>query len=378
MSTRALRVGIDARELRGRQTGVGRYLSELLVRWTRDTALAAHRLVLYAPGPIDLGWAGETGATFEARILPGDGGTAWEQGALARAAADDDLAVFFAPAYGAPVRLRVPIVVAMHDVSFAAQPQWFGWREGVRRRWLARWTARRAAAVLTLTTWSRDQILEHLGTSGSRVHVVAPAVDAHPALRPNGRTCGLPFALPAGPLVLYAGSIFRRRHVPALVRGFQPVARAHAAAHLAIVGEDRSHPREDLPGLVSQLGLEGRVTLCSYVDAAALDELYGRARAFAFLSEYEGFGLTPLEAMARGVPAVLLDTPVARESCADAADYVAHADDSRALGAVLLRLLTDDRYHASRVEDGRRRAAVFSWDRTAAATFQVLRDAAEP
>ncbi|MCU0256432.1 MAG: hypothetical protein MUF60_06795, partial [Vicinamibacterales bacterium] len=162
MTSRALRIGIDARELLGRPTGVGRYLSELLARWTRDPALAAHHLVLYAPAPLDVTWLGETGATAETRVLAGGSGSRWEQGALAAAANDDALAVFFAPAYSAPLRVRAPVVVSMHDVSFAAQPQWFRWREGVRRRWLARLTASRAAAVVTLTEWSRAQIVDHL------------------------------------------------------------------------------------------------------------------------------------------------------------------------------------------------------------------------
>ena len=59
-----------------------------------------------------------------------------------------------------------------------------------------------------------------------------------------------------------------------------------------------------------------------YVADEELAALYARPRAFAFLSEYEGFGLTPLEALAAGVPLVVLDTPVAREVYGDAAAYV--------------------------------------------------------
>ena len=59
-----------------------------------------------------------------------------------------------------------------------------------------------------------------------------------------------------------------------------------------------------------------------YVSDEMLASLYRRARVFVFLSEYEGFGLTPLEALAAGVPVVLLDTPVAREVCGDAAVFV--------------------------------------------------------
>lgn len=376
MTSRALRIGIDARELLGRPTGVGRYLAELLARWTRDRALAAHHLVLYAPAPVELAWLGDTGATAEARVVPGSGGTGWEQGALASAAAEDALALFFAPAYSAPLRLRVPTAVAMHDVSFAAQPQWFRWREGLRRRWLARLSAGRAAAVLTLTEWSRGQIVDHLGIASSKVHVVAPAVDTHPALAPVGYDAPPAAGASGERLVLYVGSIFNRRHVPALLRAFPLVVRDVPTARLAVVGENRSHPREDLPALIDHLELGSHVALHDYVDAPTLAGLYARACAFVFLSEYEGFGLTPLEAMARGVPALLLDTEVARESCGDAADYVASPEDRRGIAASIVRLLREDAYRAARARDGRARAARFSWDRTAARTFEILKSCA--
>ena len=72
-----------------------------------------------------------------------------------------------------------------------------------------------------------------------------------------------------------------------------------------------------------------RITFRSYVDDATLAALYRRASVFAFLSEYEGFGLTPLEALAHGVPPVVLDTPVARETYGPAARYVAPAAADR-------------------------------------------------
>ena len=108
-----------------------------------------------------------------------------------------------------------------------------------------------------------------------------------------------------------------------------------------------------------------------------LAALYQRASVFAFLSEYEGFGLTPLEALAAGVPPVVLDTPVARETCGAAARYVApeRANDA-------------DRRRDRRAADRRRRArarscstptdvlARYDWERAAADTLAVLEEAA--
>ena len=107
---------------------------------------------------------------------------------------------------------------------------------------------------------------------------------------------------------------------------------------------------------------------------AELAELYGRARAFAFLSEYEGLGLTPLEALSAGVPSLVLDTAVARESCGPSALYVERADREQvALG--LERLLYDERLRGDLLSHAGATLARFDWTSAAQQTLQVLEDA---
>ena len=127
--------------------------------------------------------------------------------------------------------------------------------------------------------------------------------------------------------------------MPDLIRSFAALARRRPSASLDLVGDNRTYPHEDLPRTIAAAGLAGRIRWHRYAAEDQLTDLYARARAFAFLSEYEGLGLTPLEALAAGVPPVLLDTPVARESCGDAALYVSRGDvegTARALEDVLV------------------------------------------
>ena len=304
--------------------------------------------------------------------MPGSGGVVWEQTTLARAAARRSPDVFFAPAYGAPLTLRCPVVVAMHDVSFFEHPEWFSWHEGLRRRLVAGITAQQAARVLTLARAMRPELVRHLRLPADRVTVIAPAVDSHPALAapPGPDVTAAP-----EPLVLYVGSVFTRRNVPSLIHAFAQVAPLVAGARLAIVGANRTQPRIDLSAYVAEAGVSDRVDLLEYVDDATLESLYRRARAFVFLSAYEGFGLTPLEAMARGVPAIVLDTPVAREACGDGALY-ASAPRAPDIAPWLRALLTDDRVHAERQAAGRAAAARWSWDDTARDTWDVFTEVA--
>jgi glycosyltransferase involved in cell wall biosynthesis len=300
-----MRVAIDARELCGRPTGVGRYLTGLLDAWSRSDALRRHQVTLVAPERFDASrWA----AAVE--VAPGRGGTWWEQFTLPRAI---DADVFFAPGYTAPLSVASPLVVTIHDVSFFAHPEWFSFREGARRRAITAWSARRARAVITDTAFSRQEIARHIGIGADRINVIALGLD-RPGLDPA----------PAGPpLVLFVGSLFQRRRVDRLIAAFDRVVTRVPEARLEIVGENRTNPVIDFDALRSARQHPHAISIRSYVDEATLASLYARASAFVFLSEYEGFGLTPLEALAAGVPPVVLDTPAARETCGPAARYVA-------------------------------------------------------
>src|SRR5205823_3322089 len=136
-ATTLMRIGIDARELGGRATGVGRFLRGLLREWSNSSIAGAHEFVLYAPGPLAIPLDSRQ---FRIREVAGTAGTWWEQMRLPDAVARDGLDVLFAPAYTAPLRVKVPIVAAIYDLSYVAHPEWFRLREGIRRRWLTQKT----------------------------------------------------------------------------------------------------------------------------------------------------------------------------------------------------------------------------------------------
>jgi hypothetical protein len=98
----------------------------------------------------------------EVVLVPGAGGTRWEQQSLAAAVRRDHPDIFLCTGLRRPPSHNVPFVVAIHDVSFLAHPEWFGWREGIRRRTLARWSAARSARVITISRFSQAEIVRHL------------------------------------------------------------------------------------------------------------------------------------------------------------------------------------------------------------------------
>ena len=361
-----MKIAVDARELAGHATGVGRYLSELLDRWSSDQSAQRHEWRLFSHCDVTVPAAYARTLT----ILPGSGGSRWEQGTFNRALRRDRPDVVFAPGYTAPLTAPSPIALTVHDVSFAAHPEWFSFREGVRRRTLTAWSARRARIVLTDSQFSRDEIVRLIGIPADRVRVIPLGL--------TRRTATASRAL-REPIVLFVGSIFTRRHVGALVEAFVThVAPRVPGSRLEIVGDNRLFPQADPAPALRQCPPEiaRRVTLRSYVDEETLRSLYARASVFVFLSEYEGFGFTPLEALAEGVPPVVLDTPVAREVYGRAARYVAAWHPVHLVGNAIVEQLTDTMARDAVLAEADAVLGQYDWQRTATATLRALEEAA--
>jgi glycosyltransferase involved in cell wall biosynthesis len=358
-----MRIAVDARELCGHPTGVGRYLGELLTEWARAPRARNHEWTLYAHAQPQVPAAWQPAV----RVIEGGGGSLWEQWSFPRALAAWRPDVVFAPAYSAPLTAPAPVVLTIHDVSFFAHPEWFAGREGTRRRLLTAWSARRAKVVLTDTEFSRGEIARHIGLPAAHVQVI-----------PLGMRRPAPAAAqPREPIVLYVGSVFERRRVDRLMAAFEAVADQVPSAQLEIVGENRTRrPRLDLDARRAQSRHRDRIHLRAYVDDHTLAGLYARASAFAFLSEYEGFGLTPLEALAAGIPPVLLDTPVARETAGPAAHYVAATASDTEVAAALVAALTDEGLRRSLLGHAPAVLAQYDWATTAARTLAAIEGAA--
>lgn len=364
VADRPLHIGIDGRELVGKPTGVGRYLVSILRMWAADPdSPHRHTIFLPADAPASVKALGER---FAIHVEPTPkAGTIWEQTRLASAVAEVKPDVFFAAGYTAPLRLGCPSVVAVYDVSFFAHPEWFATRERLRRQWTTKAAAKAARRVVTISQFSADEIVRFLEVPRGKIVVAPPAAPAVSTTSTGPRKA---------PVALFVGSLFNRRRIPELLQAFALVARAVPGARLMLIGDNRTHPPIDPRALAFDLGIGDRVDWREYVADPELDQAYHIARVFVFLSDYEGFAMTPLEALAHGVPAILLDTPIAREVYGGAARLV--STDPAEIASALSALLTDDAAHADLLARGRQRLSTYSWETSAAIVRQALEQAA--
>lgn len=372
-----IRIAIDARALEEAEgTGVARYLRNILREWDRRPFSEAE-VWCYTRRPVEdmtrfrrLHW----------RIVPGGAlgrrGLVWQNAVFPAAAERDGASLLWAPFNLAPLATRLPVAVTIHDVSYAANPAWFGARERYLWQPLARRSARRAAVILTDSRFSQSEIVARLGVP-SRSIVVTPLA-ADPSLHPAGaaaiaatrRRLGL-----TGPYVLYLGALFARRNIGALLNGFVRAAATRPDWSLILVGPNRHHPPLDLAAELRLRALDAKVKHLQYVDEDDLAPLLSGAAVFVYPSSYEGFGLPVLEAMACGAP-VITGAATSLPEVAGAAAILLDPTSSRAIGSALTLLGTQDALRVELIRRGFAQAARFSWERTAALTLDALRAAA--
>jgi glycosyltransferase involved in cell wall biosynthesis len=367
-----LRIGVDARELQGHPTGVGRYLRNLVRALTEEHG---DTVVAYFSGDPPADRALDHPLVRVRALPPRRPGLLWQQLLLPPAARADRLDVFFAPAYSCPWRLDVPCVTTVHDLSFFALPGDFAWLDGVRRRLTVAASIRASARVIAVSDFTRREIVSRFPAAADRVVTIPHGADDDLPRPPPAREGARERLGLRGPLVLTVGTVFGRRRLPVLMRAIARLRARFSGLRLDVVGDVRAHPPFDGPALARRLGLQDCVTFSGFVDEAGLADRYASADAAAFLSAYEGFGLPALEAMARGVPVVVSDRPALDEIFGGAA-LVAPLEDEQAIADAIARLLLDEALRVTLLHRGRNLAARHSWTVTARKTHEALLTAA--
>lgn len=182
------------------------------------------------------------------------------------------------------------------------------------------------------------------------------------------------FGIPEGDYLLSLCTLEPRKNLPHLIRSFFRLVDQERLPdlHLVLVGPTGWKAEEVFATLEQRPDLRARVRLTGFIPDADLAALYAGARAFAYPSLYEGFGLPVLEAMQCGTPVITSDVSSLPEVVGDAGVCV-DPTDADALCDALRRVVTDDSWAGELRRRGLERARQFSWDRTAELTVQAYR-----
>ena len=274
--------------------------------------------------------------------------------------------------YAAPVWSRSPLVLTVHDICYATNPEWFSARDLQVLNANVPRSIRAAAHVITDSHSAREQIIDTYHVPADRITAIpiGPGSGAEGIGDEEARTLVSELGLPrARPYLLAVGNLQPRKNLVRLIQAFTIVAGRGHDVDLVIVGP-RHYRADDAVAAASPVS--ERVHFTGYVTDRQLSACYECATAFVFPSLYEGFGLPALEAMAHGVPMACSDAGSLPEVCGDAAIlFDPHSID--AIADSVGRLLDDSDLRRRLATAGPERARQFSWTRTAELTLDVYR-----
>lgn len=269
-----------------------------------------------------------------------------------------------------PVPTRAPLVVTVHDLLPMHRPDWYARGPRWANIRAFRHAADAAAAIITPSQAVADDVQERLGVSPGRITVVPEGVDpAFADVDPAAlATAAADQGLAPDRYVVAVGEIGPRKNLPVLIRALAalPPATRPTLVLVGGAGQDAAAVR----ALPAELGVADHVRFTGRVDDATLVALLHGARALVHPALYEGFGLTPLEAMSAGTAVVASDAGSLPE-VVGAAGILVPPTDVEGWAAAIERVTSDDDVAQALVVAGRQRAAQFTWDAAARATWQV-------
>lgn len=271
--------------------------------------------------------------------------------------------VYFTPGFNPPPRSHVPVVFCIHDLihlRFAAEST------PARRayyRLVVAPAAQRAARILTVSEFSKREILEWTGLPGERVVVVGNGVSA--AFTPDG-----PRHEPGYPYFLFVGRREPHKNLPGLIAAFA-ASRASREARLLLTGDPDAATLDQ----ARRHNIADRLAFTGVLDDLHLATHYRGAIALAMPSFYEGFGIPIIEAMACGTPVLASNTTAMPETAGEGNALFVDPSRAEAISAGLDRLQDSAEERSGLRQRGRMRAAQFSWDRVGAAVGRTLADA---
>ncbi len=362
-----MHIGIDARLMHYQQAGITRYTLQLvraLARANTDDQFTLLQSIRSRQPIIEH-------PRFEHRKMLTPAHHRLEQIFLPLEVSTLGLDVLHSPDFIPPFRRNCRSVITIHDLNFVLYPH-FLTKDAARYYGQIDQAVRRTDAIIAVSKATKADTMRLLGVPEDKITVIYEA--ASPVFKPLDDPNVLEkvrsrFDI-AGDFMLFVSTIEPRKNVPTLLRAFRQLLDDYRLDVQLVLAGQKGWLFEEVFDLVTELDLEDEVLFVGRVTTEELVWLYNTAQCLVAPSIYEGFGLTPLEAMACGTPVIVANVSSLPEVVGDAGLKVDPYKPDE-IAVAMSRLLSDQELRKSLIHKGLKRAAYFSWDKAAEETLEL-------
>ena len=359
---------VEASVLGSEGTGVARYLSNMLTYW--DHLFNEHKYYVLLKNN-NFAFANESKSIipivipyYQKRSL------IWQQVAVPRIAKQFKNAIYFAPNYTLPLALKMPSVLVIHDLSFFHHKQ-HRYFKNVFLKVLVEMSINKATLCITVSHFIKQEAIALFKSKiSNKLHVIHNSYDDSFLKCPDKMEINQvmqKYGITSDYL-LSAGLIFTRRLPEVLLQSFkQLIEKGNQNLILVLIGENRTCPCINIDRLIEKLGLKDNVRWIPRISEEELKALYYGCKAFVYLSEYEGFGIPILEAIACRKNVVCSDIEVFRELFAGACYFA----DNKSPAQIASKLIEAMKVNISE-EQMRQCLSRFNWEKSAAEAMQII------
>ncbi|MFC1711442.1 glycosyltransferase family 4 protein [Patescibacteria group bacterium] len=284
--------------------------------------------------------------------------------------------VMFSPSHYGPLISPVPFVVSIMDLGFLRWPEQFTKKDYFQLKYGTRQSVKKATKVITISEFSKKDIVETYKTRSEKVEVVFPGYKKPENLKVDTQIVKQKFSL-EDDYLLYLGTLKPSKNISKLIKAFKMFVLKYPKTKLVLAGK-KGWLYKEIFALVKKLNLEEKIVFTGYVSEKDKLALLKKAKALILSSLWEGFGIPVLEAFGSNTPVICSKLASLPEVAGDAAIYIKNPNSVNSIYLSLIKMVKLSQEQRNRlIEKGKKQLDRFSWEKAAKKTLLILKKVGE-
>lgn len=267
--------------------------------------------------------------------------------------------------------LSIPVITAIHDLAYVHYPDFMKSSDLHYYQKFQPRFARLSSALLTVSHFSKNDIVDQYDISPSKIHVVyngSRFEHSHPEDDPELLS---QYDLTPGAYFIYAGSLHPRKNIIRLIQGFEQFSKTVSSEVKLVLAGRSAWKTAAIDAAIEQSGISDRIVLTGYISDPLLWNLMTHSLALCNVSLFEGFGVPVLDAFHAGVPVICSNTTSLTEIAEEAAVKV-DPHDVNAIASALAMLHNNEGLRQGLIKKGNQQKLRYSWAQTSQVIYQVV------